>query len=188
MTPAIDITAEQQETILSLLERYLPGTTAWACGSRVRRKSRPASDLDLVVFSTPEQDRRVGDLREAFEEGDLPFPVDLFVWDEIPENFRERIEAERVVLVEKQERDVGGDWPTARLAIVSRSTIPPIPRKRNGRSSIIWIPATSRKTGLPKFNIWSSVETRYRAAPGERPGRVKSSIPPSAQIRGTSDC
>ena len=115
MTPAIDITAEQQETILSLLERYLPGTTAWAYGSRVRRKSRPASDLDLVVFTTPEQDRRVGDLREAFEEGDLPFPVDLFVWDEIPENFRERIEAERVVLVRKQERDVGGDWPTARL-------------------------------------------------------------------------
>ncbi len=115
MTPAIDITAEQQEAILSLLERYLPGTTAWAYGSRVRRKSRPTSDLDLVVFATPEQDRWVGDLREAFEEGDLPFPVDLFVWDEIPENFRERIEAERVVLVEKQGWGKGRDWPMARL-------------------------------------------------------------------------
>ena len=49
------------------------------------------SDLDLVVFATPKQCRRVGDLREAFEESDLPFRVDLFVWDEIPENFRERV-------------------------------------------------------------------------------------------------
>ena len=100
MTPAIDVTAEQRETILSLLERHLPGTTAWAYGSRVKRTSRPTSDLDLVVFAAPEQGRRVGDLREAFEEGDLPFPVDLFVWDEVPENFRKRIEAEHVVLVE----------------------------------------------------------------------------------------
>ena len=129
MTPAIDITAEQQETILSLLERYLPGTTAWAYGSRVRRKSRPASDLDLVVFTTPEQDRRVGDLREAFEEGDLPFPVDLFVWDEVPKNFRERIEAEHVVLVEKQERDVGGDWPTAPLGQLTELTLSSVDKK-----------------------------------------------------------
>ena len=115
MTPAIDVTAEQRETILSLLERHLPGTTAWAYGSRVKRTSRPTSDLDLVVFATPEQGRRVGDLREAFEEGDLPFPVDMFVWDEIPENFRKRIEADHVVLVGKPERGAGGNWPTARL-------------------------------------------------------------------------
>ena len=129
MTPAIDITAEQRGTILSLLERYLPGTTAWAYGSRVRRKSRPTSDLDLVVFATPEQDRRVGDLREAFEEGDLPFPVDLFVWDEIPENFRERIEAERVVLVEKQGWGKGRDWPTARLGQVTELTLSSVDKK-----------------------------------------------------------
>ena len=115
MTPAIDVTAEQRETILSLLERHLPGTTAWAYGSRVKRASRPTSDLDLVVFATPEQGRRVDDLREAFEEGDLPFPVDLFVWDEVPENFRKRIEADHVVLVGKPERGAGGDRPTASL-------------------------------------------------------------------------
>ncbi len=102
MTPAIDITAEQRRTILALLNRYLPDTTAWAYGSRVKWTSRPESDLDLVVFARPEQSARVAELREAFEESDLPFRVDLFVWDEAPESFRKHIEAEHVVLIEGQ--------------------------------------------------------------------------------------
>ena len=94
----IDITAGQRKTILTLLERHLPGTEAWVYGSRAKWTSRPQSDLDLVVFATPEQRRGVGNLREAFEESDLPFRVDLFVWDEVPETFREQIEAEHAVL------------------------------------------------------------------------------------------
>ena len=98
MTPAIDITAEQRGTVLALLNRHLPDTTTWAYGSRVKWTSRPGSDLDLVVFSRPEQGARVAELREAFEESDLPFRVDLFVWDEVPEGFKARIEGDRVVL------------------------------------------------------------------------------------------
>ena len=98
MTPAIDITAEQRGTVLALLNRHLPDTTAWAYGSRVKWTSRPESDLDLVVFARPEQSARVAELREAFEESDLPFRVDLFVWDEVPEGFKARIEGDHVVL------------------------------------------------------------------------------------------
>ena len=100
---AIDITAEQRKTVLALLARHLPNTTAWVYGSRVKWTSRPESDLDLVVFATPEQAGRVSDLREAFEESNLPFRVDLFVWDTVPEQFRKQIEAEHVVLVERRE-------------------------------------------------------------------------------------
>ena len=98
---AIDITAEQRKTVLALLARHLPNTTAWVYGSRVKWTSSPKSDLDLVVFATPEQAGRVSDLREAFEESNLPFRVDLFVWDTVPQQFRKAIEAERVVLVGK---------------------------------------------------------------------------------------
>ena len=107
---AIDITAEQRKTVLALLARHLPNTTAWVYGSRVKWTARPESDLDLVVFATPEQAGRVSDLREAFEESNLPFRVDLFVWDEVPERFRKQIEAEHVVLVERREAGVGGEW------------------------------------------------------------------------------
>ena len=107
---AIDITAEQRKTVLALLARHLPNTMAWVYGSRVKWAARPESDLDLVVFAKPEQERRVSDLREAFEESNLAFRVDLFVWDEVPEQFRKHIEAEHVVLVERREAGVGGEW------------------------------------------------------------------------------
>ena len=101
IAPAIDITAKQRKTVLALLQRHLPDTTAWVYGSRAMWTSRPQSDLDLVVFATPRQRRQVGSLREAFEESNLPFRVDLFVWDETPEAFRKQIEAEHVVLANR---------------------------------------------------------------------------------------
>ena len=106
----IDITPDQRKTLLSLLEGYLPNTAVWVYGSRVKWTSRPQSDLDLVVFATPEQERRVSDLREAFEESSLPFRVDLFVWDCVPEQFHKQIEADHVVLAEKKEQGGGGEW------------------------------------------------------------------------------
>ena len=98
----VAITARQREILLALLERHLPGTTAWIYGSRANRTARPQSDLDLVVFSTPAQRARVGDLREAFEESNLPFRVDLFVWDEVPDSFRQQIRADHVVIRESK--------------------------------------------------------------------------------------
>ena len=110
---AIDITAKQRKIVTDLLERHLPNTTAWVYGSRAKWTSRPQSDLDLVVFATPEQNGRVSNLREALEESNLPFRVDLFVWDAVPEQFRKQIKSEHVVLVESGERDVVGEWPMA---------------------------------------------------------------------------
>ena len=111
MKRTIDITADQHKTLLALLERYLPNTAAWVYSSRVKWTSRPQSDLDLVVFAKSEQERRVSDLREAFEESSLPFRVDLFVWDSVPEQFHKQIEADHVVLAEKKERGVADGWP-----------------------------------------------------------------------------
>ena len=101
----IDITAKQRKTVTALLERHLPGTAAWIYGSRAKWTARPQSDLDLVVFATSEQNGRIGALREAFEESDLPFRVDLFVWDEVPDEFRKQIQAEHVVLVAARSRE-----------------------------------------------------------------------------------
>ena len=100
----IDLTDDQRKTILALLERHLPGTEAWVYGSRAKWMARPQSDLDLVVFPTSEQHWQVRDIREAFEESNLPFRVDLFVWDEVPESFRKQIESEHAVLVRGRNR------------------------------------------------------------------------------------
>ena len=159
----IDVTTKQRKTVLALLEKHLPNTTAWVYGSRAKWTSRPQSDLDLVVFATPEQNSRVSDLREAFEESNLPFRVDLFVWDEVPEQFRRHIEAERAVLVEREERGVGGGWRTATLGEV-------VTLQRG-----FDLPTTERKLGsYPVIASTGPVGTHNRAivqAPGVVIGR-----------------
>ncbi len=102
----IDLTPDQRDRILGLLKTHLPNVAVWAYGSRVTRTTRRYSDLDMVVFASPDQKRQVSDLREAYEESDLPFRVDVFVWDDVPESFQENIRAAHVVLTEKEERDV----------------------------------------------------------------------------------
>ena len=113
----IDLTAGQRRTVLALLSRHLPNTTVWAYGSRVKWTSHPASDLDLVAFAEPEQAARVAELREAFDESNLPFRVDLFVWDDVPRDFRKRIETEHVMLAEKERRLCKDykEWPMVAL-------------------------------------------------------------------------
>ncbi len=93
---AIDISSEHKEILLSLLQTYLPNTKVWAYGSRVKWKARSNSDLDLVVFSEKQQALAVSDLKDALEESDLPFRVDLLVWDDIPEQFQTNIKAQYV--------------------------------------------------------------------------------------------
>jgi len=91
-----------------VLKRYLvdevglpdvPNTQVWVYGSRVKGSARPSSDLDMVVFASPQQSTDVFLLKEALDESDLLFKVDLFVWDEVPEQFRKNITAEHCVLV-----------------------------------------------------------------------------------------
>ena len=137
---AIDITTEERQTVLGLLQRHLPGTAAWVYGSRVKWTSTPKSDLDIVVFATPEQRPQVGDLREAFEESNLPFRVDLFVWDEVPDSFRTRIEAEHVALVDAAERCDRDGWIETKLGDVitlKRGYDLPERDRRNGSVPVV---------------------------------------------------
>ena len=101
--PLLDLLPEHQALLLELLRRHLPGIEVWAYGSRAKGTAKPWSDLDLVAHVPPQRKPALHALREAFEESDLPFRVDLFAWDEIPDEFRRNIEKERVVLQLPQE-------------------------------------------------------------------------------------
>ena len=98
----IDLRADEHKEVARLLQHHLPDTEVWAYGSRVQGAARPASDLDLVIFASAGQKEAVSRLREAFDESPLPFRVDLFVWDKVPEEFRKNIEEARVVVQEKK--------------------------------------------------------------------------------------
>jgi predicted nucleotidyltransferase len=94
----IDLNPRDCDTLVSLIGQFLPHSAVWAFGSRVKGSSRPWSDLDLVAFTKMEERPQVSLLKEALEESNLPFRVDLLEWDGIPETFREHIKAEYVVM------------------------------------------------------------------------------------------
>ena len=106
MTKEIILPPEQLRLVLDLTSAHLPGTEIWAYGSRVRGNNRRYSDLDLVTFLNPDQRALAEDLREAFEESDLPIRVDLFLWDDLPDSFKTQISKEYSVLQRAGERFV----------------------------------------------------------------------------------
>jgi predicted nucleotidyltransferase len=91
MTAYLEIEDEQRQLLLKLIQDHLPDVKIWAYGSRTDGTARPSSDLDLVVFSRPDQESTVNSLREALEESNLTFRVDLMIWDEMPVAFQQRI-------------------------------------------------------------------------------------------------
>ena len=98
MTAIIHVSEKELKIVQRLVEKHLPDIDAWVYGDRLNGESNPKSDLYIVVFTTPEQQQKVGDLREAFDESDLSFRVNLSVWDALSEASRKQAVRESVVL------------------------------------------------------------------------------------------
>lgn len=93
----IDVTPEQVRIIRRILAARLPGRAVRAFGSRVRGRTKPTADLDLVVMGEEcIPDLIQAEIRADFEESDLPFHVDLLAWRDAPSGLRKVIADEGV--------------------------------------------------------------------------------------------
>ena len=117
----IDVNPNHLETIKRILAGHAPECEVRAFGSRVTWTAKDYSDLDLAVVAPrqlePDVRRR---LKEAFEESDLPFRVDVIDWHAISKSFRKVIEKQYDV-VQRGGRTVGGvggEWETVELSEV----------------------------------------------------------------------
>ncbi len=86
----LDLSGSELACLRSLLARRLPGREVRAFGSRVTGRAKPHSDLDLVVMA-PITDLERFELNADLEDSDLPFRVDVVVWEELPESMRATI-------------------------------------------------------------------------------------------------
>ena len=85
--------------MLSVLARYIPEREVRAFGSRVNGAPKRFSDLDLVIMGEERLPSEIlAYIRDAFEESDLPFKVDLLEWLTTGDSFRHVIERGFVVM------------------------------------------------------------------------------------------
>jgi len=98
----IDVSERHLETIKGILAEYAGGCEVRAFGSRINGTATKHSDLDLAIVGNGKLERRTKMLlREAFEESDLPFRVDVIDYNAVSESFRAIIDNDYQVVQEK---------------------------------------------------------------------------------------
>ncbi|MDF1583102.1 MAG: nucleotidyltransferase domain-containing protein [Methyloprofundus sp.] len=96
---------EEWKEINQILKTYAPLYEVWAFGSRVTGKAKQFSDLDLAIItqqSLPLSEYAI--IKEAFDESDLPFKVDIVDWAATSINFQEIIKANKVSVQSAQDK------------------------------------------------------------------------------------
>ena len=118
----IDVNPNHLDTVTRILAGHVPECEVRAFGSRVTWTAKDYSDLDLAVVGAraldPDALRR---LKEAFEESDLPFRVEVLDWHAISSAFQGVIEKKYEVVQKGKQKSLGmaGEWPTATVRDVT---------------------------------------------------------------------
>ena len=80
----IDLTQEQISLVTSIIHRYLPDCHISVFGTRATGKSKPVSDLDIVLQTNETiNPLNMFNIKEDLSESDLPFRVDVLDWQTI---------------------------------------------------------------------------------------------------------
>ena len=85
----------QLQAIQSILAQQEPQAQVFAFGSRVSGNPRKYSDIDLAIaLPQPLGLRKLRQLKDAFEDSDLPICVDIVDWSMADEDFKAAVEAQ----------------------------------------------------------------------------------------------
>lgn len=106
--PPLLLRPQELDLVRAILRAHVPTHTVWAFGSRAGGQPKLHSDLDLAIIGTaPLPLGTLARLRDAFDEADLPWRVDLVDWAQASAAFRQIIARNRVVVQEaNEEKDV----------------------------------------------------------------------------------
>jgi len=99
----MDLQPEHHRILCDILAAHLPGHEVRIFGSRATGTAKPHSDVDLVIMGVeqlPITTMRI--LRDAFDDSDLPFQVDLVEWAGTSEEFRKIIETTAIPLIPEE--------------------------------------------------------------------------------------
>ncbi len=86
------LSSKVTQTIKQIVSQYLPDNSfkIFIFGSRAAGNNRPFSDIDLGINGPrPLSPKEYITLREAFDESDLPYRVDLVDFKQVSDKFKQ---------------------------------------------------------------------------------------------------
>ena len=81
-----------------IFDKYCPNSTILAYGSRIKGQAHSGSDLDLAIKNFDEIEYSLCDIKQAINESNIPFLVDIFVLESLPKSFQEEINKENIII------------------------------------------------------------------------------------------
>ncbi len=95
----IDVEPNDLSIVKKILAKYVPESEVRVFGSRVKGNARKFSDLDLAIVCDVALDPNLMiDIKNAFDESELPIKVDIHDWRSIGQSFQKIIEEKYEVL------------------------------------------------------------------------------------------
>lgn len=84
--------------LISIFKNYCPNAEIWAYGSRVGGDAHEGSDLDLAVKHFGDKNCHLSELRKILQNSNIPFLIDIFEFDNLPDSFKAGIEKKHIVI------------------------------------------------------------------------------------------
>ncbi|MDR1290924.1 MAG: nucleotidyltransferase domain-containing protein [Planctomycetaceae bacterium] len=89
----IDISEKELKMVLDIIVNLASDCEVRVFGSRFKGTAKKYSDIDLVIVGKEKLGlKRLGELKEAFDESDLPYRVDILDYHAVNENIRKNID------------------------------------------------------------------------------------------------
>ncbi|GJM06943.1 MAG: nucleotidyltransferase [marine bacterium B5-7] len=92
---SLQLSEKQRAIVQEILNQY--SIEFYVFGSRIKGTAKRLSDLDLC-YKIPVKLSEITQIREAFEESDLPFEVDIIDWNNCAPEFQAHIADDLVLL------------------------------------------------------------------------------------------
>ena len=96
----LSLDAKYLDMLRNIFINYCPEAEIFAYGSRVNGKSHDGSDLDLVIKNFPKE-KTLSELRALLSESNIPFLIDINVYENLPETFQKEIDKNSVKIYSK---------------------------------------------------------------------------------------
>ena len=101
----INITDYERKIVLDIIKKFIPNCTVKIFGSRCNGKNKIYSDLDMAIISADKNKiplKLLGQIKNAFEESNLNFRVDVLDWYRVSDDFKKVVDSNCEIIYSNQ--------------------------------------------------------------------------------------